>query len=149
MGGQNTHHDRNREYIMIKYIAAYVAVAIVFGLLDSLWLSKMGPGLYRPIIGEIMADQFRVVPAAIFYFLYIFGIIIFAVNPAFRTGEWTTALIYGGLLGFFCYATYDLTNYATLKIWSTKITIVDIIWGTFATGTSAAAGSWIVMKFFK
>ena len=148
MDGQEQNHETTG-IIMTKYIAAYIAVAIIFGILDSIWLSKMGPNLYRPILGDILADKFRVVPAIIFYVLYIAGILIFAVNPAFKSGEWTTALLYGGLLGFFCYATYDLTNYATLKIWSTKITVLDIIWGTFATGTAAAAGSWIVMKFVK
>ncbi len=132
---------------MTKFIIAYFAIAIAFGILDAVWLSKMGPNLYRPILGDLLADQFRVVPAVIFYVLYIAGIVIFAVNPAFRTGEWTTALIYGALFGFFCYATYDLTNYATLKTWSTKITVLDIIWGTFATGTAAAIGTWITMKF--
>ncbi len=134
---------------MIRYIAAYVAAAIIFGLLDSIWLSKMGPGLYRPILGDIMADRFRVVSALIFYVLYITGIVIFAIAPAFKSGEWTTALMYGVLFGFFCYATYDLTNYATLKIWSTKITVIDILWGAFATGTAAAGASWIVLKFVK
>ncbi|WP_164118019.1 DUF2177 family protein [Sphingorhabdus sp. Alg239-R122] len=131
---------------MTKYLIAYFAVAIAFGILDSIWLSKMGPNLYRPILGDLLADQFRIIPAAIFYVLYIAGIVIFAVHPAFRSGEWVTALIYGGLLGFFCYATYDLTNYATLKTWSTKITVLDIIWGTFATGTAAAIGTWVTMK---
>ena len=86
---------------------------------------------------------FRIWPAVIFYLLYILGMMIFAVGPALKNGQWQTALIYGALFGFFCYMTYDLTNYATLKVWSTKVTVLDIIWGTTLTGSASLAGWWV------
>jgi uncharacterized membrane protein len=68
---------------------------------------------------------------------------IFAVGPALHSGKWQTALLWGAMLGFFCYMTYDLTNFATLKVWSTKVTILDIIWGTILTGSASLAGFWV------
>ena len=134
---------------MTQYIAAYAIAAVIFGVLDAIWLSNAAPSLYRPIIGDIMADQFRLAPALTFYALYLVGMMWFAVRPALIDGQWTTALLNGALLGFFCYATFDLTSQAVFKTWSTKITIIDMIWGTFATGTTAAATAMLVLRFVK
>lgn len=131
-----------------QLIIAYVLTAIIFGILDAVWLGKMVPAVYRPEIGEMLMKGWRPAPALIFYALYMLGIQIFAVAPALKSGEWTTALVYGALFGFFCYMTYDLTNYATLKVWSLKVTILDIIWGTVATGAAAGATAWAVLTFF-
>ncbi len=133
--------------MMLQSIAAYIATAIVFGILDALWLTKVGPKLYRPEIGELLMDGWRPVPALIFYALYMLGIQIFAVQPALSAGKWQVAATYGALFGFFCYMTYDLTNQATMKIWSTKVTLADIAWGTFATGLAAGAAAWLVLTF--
>jgi uncharacterized membrane protein len=84
----------------------------------------------------------------VFYLLYITGILVFAVRPGVAAGSWQTALVMGALFGFFCYMTYDMTNYATLRVWSLKVTILDLIWGTFLTGTAAAIGTWVTLKFF-
>ncbi len=81
-------------------------------------------------------------PAVLFYLLYIAGILYFAVLPAMGDGRWQTALLQGAVLGFLCYATYDLTNLATLKSWSVKVTVLDIIWGTVLTGGAALGGWW-------
>ncbi|MCQ4062165.1 DUF2177 family protein, partial [Klebsiella pneumoniae] len=86
--------------------------------------------------------------AIAFYLLYILGIMIFAVGPALKTGQWQTALLWGALLGFFCYMTYDLTNQATLRVWSLKVTILDMIWGTFLTGSAAAVGAAVTNAIF-
>ncbi len=134
---------------MTQYLIAYVIAAIIFGVLDAIWLSNAAPSLYRPIIGDIMADQFRLAPALLFYFLYLCGMMWFALRPAFLDGQWTTALLNGALLGFFCYATFDLTSQAVFKTWSTKLTIIDIIWGTFATGTTSALTAILVLRFVK
>lgn len=133
--------------MMLQSIAAYIATAILFGILDALWLTKVGPKLYRPEIGELLMDGWRPVPALIFYALYMLGIQIFAVQPALSAGKWQVAATYGALFGFFCYMTYDLTNQATMKIWSTKVTLADIAWGTFATGLAAGAAAWLVLSF--
>ena len=130
--------------MLIKYIVGYIATGIAFALIDSVWLRTMYTRLYQPEIGEmLMKGGFRMGPAIIFYLLYILGMMIFAVGPALMTGKWQTALLWGALLGFFCYMTYDLTNYATLKVWSTKVTVLDIIWGTFLTGSASLAGYWV------
>jgi uncharacterized membrane protein len=131
----------------LQLIVAYIATAIFFGVLDALWLGKMVPAVYRPEIGEMLMKGWRPAPALIFYALYMLGIQIFAVAPALKSGQWQTALLWGALFGFFCYMTYDLTNYATLKVWSLKVTILDIIWGTVATGAAAGAAAWAVLTF--
>ncbi|XVJ64491.1 MAG: DUF2177 family protein [Sphingopyxis sp.] len=130
---------------MMQTIAAYVATAILFGLLDVVWLTRVGPKLYRPEIGALLMDGWRPAPALIFYALYMLGIQIFAVQPALAAGKWQVAAQYGALFGFFCYMTYDLTNHATMKIWSLKVTLADIAWGTFATGLAAGAAAWLVL----
>ena len=130
---------------MMPQIIATAATLLLFALLDAVWLSVMGPRLYRPEIGTLMADQVRWAPALIFYALYVLGIQIFAVAPALASGKWTQALALGALFGLFCYATYDLTNHATLKLWSLRVTIADIAWGTVATGLSAGVASAIAL----
>jgi uncharacterized membrane protein len=129
----------------LQAVAGYGFTALIFGLLDALWLTRVGPRLYRPEIGELLMDGWRPAPALIFYALYMLGIQIFAVAPALAAGKWQVAAQYGALLGFFCYMTYDLTNQATMKIWSTKVTLLDIAWGTFATGLAAGAAAWLVL----
>lgn len=134
---------------MTKTISAYLLTGLAFALIDSVWLRSMYTRLYQPEIGELLySGGVRMGPAVAFYLLYIAGMMVFAVMPALRDGQWQTALVQGALLGFFCYATYDLTNYATLKIWSLKVTILDIIWGTFLTGSASLGGWWATQKVF-
>jgi uncharacterized membrane protein len=128
----------------VKYLIAYIVTGISFALIDSLWLRTMVTKLYQPEIGELlMKGGFRTGPAVAFYLLYILGMMIFAVGPALQNGRWQSALISGAMFGFFCYMTYDLTNHATLKLWSSKVTVLDIIWGTFLTGSASLAGWWV------
>lgn len=135
--------------MILKYAVAYVVTGIAFALIDSVWLRNAHTKLYQPEIGEmLMKDGFRLGPAIAFYLLYILGIMIFAVGPALKTGQWQTALLWGALLGFFCYMTYDLTNQATLRVWSLKVTILDMIWGTFLTGSAAAVGAAVTNAIF-
>ncbi|MBO6609162.1 MULTISPECIES: DUF2177 family protein [Altererythrobacter] len=132
---------------MIKWVIAYVSAAIAFGVLDAIWLRWAGPNLYEPVIGGIMADNFRVVPAAAFYTIYLAGMCWFAIRPGLDSGQVGTALINGAILGAVCYATFDLTSQAVFKVWATHISVADIAWGTFVTGTSAAIATWITLKF--
>lgn len=135
--------------MIAKYIVAYIATGVSFALIDSVWLRTMYERLYKPEIGELMYQGgFRLGPAVAFYLLYILGMMIFAVGPALHSGKWQTALLWGALLGFFCYMTYDLTNYATLKVWSTKVTVLDIIWGTVLTGSASLGGWWVTTLIF-
>ncbi len=130
--------------MMAKYLIGYIATGLAFAVIDSFWLRTMYTRLYQPEIGEVMMKGgFRLGPAVVFYLLYILGMMIFAVGPALRDGQWQTALIQGALFGFFCYMTYDLTNFATLKVWSLKVTIFDMIWGTVLTGSASFVGWWL------
>jgi len=134
---------------MTRYLAAYVATLIVFAAIDAIWLTQIGPSLYKPIIGEILAPQPRMMPAVVFYLMFIAGIVYFAVAPALESGKWQDALVKGALFGLFAYATYDLTNQATLRVWSTRITLLDMAWGTFLSGVAATGGYLITGLFFK
>jgi uncharacterized membrane protein len=127
--------------MIAKYITGYIATGLAFAIIDSFWLRAMYTRLYQPEIGELMMrGGFRLGPAVVFYLLYILGMMIFAVTPAFAAGRWQVALVQGAMFGFFCYMTYDLTNHVTMKIWSTKVTVLDIIWGTVLTGSASAVG---------
>ena len=134
--------------MMLKYVAAYVATGLAFALIDSVWLKNMAPRLYQPILGDLLAPSFRLAPAVVFYVLYIAGIQIFAVVPALADGRWQTALLQGAVLGFLCYMTYDMTNFATLKVWSMKVTVLDMIWGTVLTGSASAVGMLVTARLF-
>ena len=130
----------------MKWVIAYVAAAVIFGALDAMWLNWAGPNLYRPTIGEIMADDFNVAAAGAFYFLYLAGLVWFAIRPGLTAGSVRVALLNGILLGALCYATFDLTSQAVFKVWSTKVTVLDIIWGAFATGTTSAIATLITLR---
>ncbi len=138
---------------MTKFIVAYLATLVAFAAIDSVWLINMAPRLYKPEIGPVMMENgFRLAPAMIFYAIYIGGILYFAVLPGLAAGDVARAALQGAVLGFLCYATYDFTNYATLKVWSLKVTVLDLIWGTVLTGGTAAAGTaitgWVMARFF-
>ena len=128
-------------------LLAYGSALVVFVLVDMIWLGTMAGWLYKPILGDIMAPQFNPAAAAVFYLLYPVGLVIFAINPALKVGSVSTALMYGALFGFFTYATYDLTNQATLRNWSTLLTVVDIAWGTVLGAIAAASAYWITSRF--
>jgi uncharacterized membrane protein len=106
----------------------------------------MASRLYRPAIGDLLAENFRLAPAVVFYLIYAAGLTFLAVRPAFQTGEWTTALLYGAVVGFMAYATYDLTNQATLKSWSTTLTVADLLWGTFVSAAAATIGYFLTVR---
>jgi uncharacterized membrane protein len=125
--------------MIARMIASYIFTGLAFAVIDSFWLRTMYTRLYQPEIGELLGGL-RLGPAIAFYLIYIAGILWFAVGPALETGRWQTALVQGAVLGFLCYATYDLTNFATLKVWSLKVTLLDILWGTVLTGGAALAG---------
>ena len=125
--------------MLTRYALGYLLTGLSFALIDSIWLRTMYTRLYQPEIGELLGGL-RLGPAIAFYLLYIGGMMWFAVGPALANGRWQTALVQGAVLGFMCYATYDLTNFATLKIWSLKVTLLDILWGTVLTGSASLAG---------
>jgi uncharacterized membrane protein len=125
---------------MGQWIGGFIASGVGFLVCDVAWLSFAAGRIYRPRLGSLLRDDFALVPAVLFYGIYISGILLFAVAPALESGRWTTALGRGAALGFFAYATYDLTNQATLRGWSAMVTVIDLAWGTVLTGTAALAG---------
>lgn len=131
----------------MKWLIAGGCAAVIFGVLDGLWLQWAGPNLYRPVIGEIMADEFDAGAAAAFYLIYLAGTVWFAIRPGLESGKVRVALLNGALLGALCYATFDLTSQAVFRVWATHITIIDMAWGAFATGTTSAIVTWITLNY--
>jgi len=132
---------------MKTMLIAYAAAALTMLGMDAVWLRMAADRLYRPLLGDMLLTGFRPAPAILFYLLYVVGIVIFAIRPALAGGGWSTAATNGALLGFFCYATYDLTNQATLKTWPVTVTIVDMGWGTFLTACVATVGYLAASRF--
>ncbi len=132
---------------MGRYVIAYFATIIVFFIVDFIWLGTVAKSFYRNEIGSLLLDKFNIPVAILFYVMYVVGIVIFAVAPALNSGSLKTALMYGALFGFFTYATYDFTNLATLKGYTTKLAIVDTIWGTCLVGVTSVVGTWITRQF--
>lgn len=130
----------------MTYVAAYVTALVIFAVVDFVWLSTMSPRFYRPILGDLLAADFRLAPAVVFYLFYPVGLVIFAVMPALKTGDLKAALVLGGLCGLFAYGTYDLTNQATLRNWSTMLTLVDVAWGASLSALVAGAAFWMSAK---
>lgn len=124
----------------MTWIAAFVGSALTMLVLDGIWLSSVAKQIYRPQLGDMLMAGFRPVPAAVFYLTYVAGIVFLAVAPALDSGRFTVAVTRGLALGLVAYATYDLTNQATLRHWSTLVSVVDIGWGTLLTGAAASAG---------
>lgn len=125
---------------MTRAVAAYVATLVAFCACDFVWLGWIAKDYYAAQVGGLLLPTFKVGVGAFFYALYAGGLVIFCVYPALAADSWTRALLVGALFGFIAYATYDLTNLATLKGWSTSLSIVDMLWGALVSGLAATAG---------
>ena len=132
---------------MMQTILTYAITTVIFFAIDMVWLGLIAKNFYREKLGFILSPEVNWGAAIIFYLLYIGGIIYFAVLPALREHSWQTALMQGAVLGFMCYATYDLTNMATIKNWPLLVAVVDIVWGVVLTGSCALASYAIAAKF--
>jgi uncharacterized membrane protein len=124
---------------MWTYALPYLVFAIVFGLMDFVWLSTAVPRIYQPALGEMLAEKVRAAPAALFYLTYVAGVVFFVLAPTVAAGDWKQAALRGAALGLVAYATYDLTNQATLSVWPTRLTVIDLSWGVFATAVASTA----------
>jgi uncharacterized membrane protein len=117
------------------FFIAYICFLLPMLAIDAVWLVVMSKRFYQARIGELMAESPRAVPAVIFYLIYGLGPTVLVVTPAFNDGTgYAKVLLFGWVLGLIAYATYDLTNQATLKTWPTIVTVVDLIWGSLLTG---------------
>ena len=121
-------------------VKSYLLTTVVFFAIDLVWLGVIAKNLYNKHLGSLLADQVNWTAAIIFYLLFIVGIFIFAIVPAVNKESLKHAIMMGALFGFFTYATYDLTNLATLKDWPIKIVFIDIIWGSVLTAAVSASG---------
>lgn len=132
-----------------KIIILYLLTIPVFFIIDMLWLGVIARGFYRKNLAPFLSDKVNWPAAIVFYLLFIVGILLFAAMPALEKNSFWVALLFGGLFGFFTYATYDLTNLATLKDWPLVVVVVDILWGMFLSGTVATSaffiGRWLGM----
>lgn len=131
--------------MMRRLIVTYLATGLAFAAVDYVWLTQFGPKVYFPTLDPVALPSARLGPAAVFYFAYIAGVLALAVWPN-RDKPLIKTTLTGAMLGAMCYATYDLTNQATLKVWSTQITIIDITWGTFITAFGATVGGYVLRK---
>lgn len=124
----------------MKFLTTYGAVAIVFLGLDYLWLSYAGERIYRPALGNLLAEKPDIPVAAMFYLVYAVGIVVFAVGLEGQRSLLATAA-YGALLGVVAYGTYDITNLSTLRGWPLSVSLIDMAWGTTLTTVAAMAGA--------
>ena len=125
-------------------ILSYLLTFIVFLMIDTLWLGVIAKNIYQKYLGGFLTDSVNWTAAFIFYFLFVIGISIFVIYPAVNKGSVSHAIFMGALFGFFTYATYDLTNLATLKGWPVPIVIIDIIWGSVLSAAVGLSGFYIV-----
>jgi uncharacterized membrane protein len=125
---------------MKRYVILYIATLLVIAPLDALWLGVIARGFFKAQLGDILGDL-KVLPAVLFYLMYVAGILVFANGAEGAT--WRSAFGYGLLFGFFAYATYDLTNLAILRHWTWPAAAMDIAWGSFVTGVASVAGLWV------
>jgi uncharacterized membrane protein len=132
---------------MIFYLKLYALTVPVFFAVDIIWLGFVAKKFYRNNLGFILSPEVNWPAAISFYLMYIVGILVFAVVPALEKESLGQALLWGCLYGFFTYATYDLTNMATIKNWPLKVVMVDILWGVFLCSTVASIsffiGKWL------
>ena len=133
--------------MLLKWIIAYGVAAVSFLALDMVWLRWASVNLYKPVIGEIMADKFNGGAAVAFYLIYIAGVCWFAIRPGVEGGGVQSAMLNGILLGALCYATFDLTSQAVMKVWATHISVLDILWGAFVTGAASGIATFVVLRF--
>ena len=120
-----------------RAMGTYAITLVIFFAIDLVWLGVVAKNFYRQYIGHLMSPDVNWGAAILFYLIYIGGIVFFAIKPAIEAGSAARALAYGAAFGFIAYATYDLTNQATMRDWPVLVTVVDLAWGTVLTATVA------------
>lgn len=128
------------------FLKLYAIALPIFFTIDMIWLGLIARGFYSQQIGHLLKDQVNWTAAIIFYLLFIGGIVFFAIEPAMAQQSLKHALVYGAVFGFMTYATYDLTNLATLKDWPVLMAVVDIFWGTILAASVAGISFWIASR---
>jgi uncharacterized membrane protein len=128
------------------FIKLYAVALPVFFAIDMVWLGLVARTFYRNQIGFLMKSDINWIAAIVFYLLFIVGLVLFVIAPAIEKNSWTHALLFGALFGLITYATYDLTNLATLKDWPLLVTIVDLAWGAVLAASVSTVTYFIARK---
>jgi uncharacterized membrane protein len=128
----------------MEFLKYYLIAFVVFLVIDLIWLGLIAKNLYSNYLGSLMAPRVNWVAAILFYLLFIVGLVFFVITPAVEKQSWSYALLVGMLFGLITYATYDLTNLATLKGWPLTITIIDLAWGSTLGGLVSLITYWMV-----
>ena len=131
----------------MRTIFLYIIATVIFFAIDMVWLGFIARNLYKEKLGFILSDKVNWAAAIVFYLIYIGGILFFAVIPAIKDQNWQTALLNGAVLGMLCYATYDLTNMATISQWPLQIVVIDIVWGIVLTSSVSLLTFVVAQKF--
>jgi uncharacterized membrane protein len=129
------------------FLKLYFIALPVFFAIDMLWLGFIARNFYKNQIGFLMKPDVNWTAAIIFYLLFLIGLIVFVIEPAFSRKEWSFALLAGALFGLITYATYDLTNLATLKDWPLKVVVVDMAWGAILAASVSVTTYFIAVKW--
>lgn len=132
---------------MTQFMKLFFTSAVVFLIFDLFWLLVVSKKMYEHFIGDLMGDV-RIFPAIIFYVIYVIGVTFFVLIPGTEKGSIGYVILAGALFGLICYATYDLTNLATLKDWPVAMTVIDLVWGTAVTTVTSVIVYFINMNFF-
>jgi uncharacterized membrane protein len=122
-------------------VTLYLVTLAVFFVIDMIWLGVVAKGFYRKHLGAMLSPKVNWAAALLFYLLFIVGLVVFVIRPALAAGEPLKALLLGAFFGLISYATYDLSNLATLKDWPVIVTVVDLVWGTTLGGLVSLAGA--------
>ena len=128
------------------FLKNYLIALPVFLAIDFIWLGFVAKNFYAKQIGFLMKPDVNFVAAGLFYLLFVVGLVVFSILPALEKNSWAQALILGGLLGTISYATYDLTNLATIRDWPLVVTVVDIVWGAFLGASVSLISYFIASK---
>ncbi len=130
-----------------RYVVLYLATLIVLIPVDFLFLGTVAKSFFTSEVGD-MLGEIRLAPAILFYLLYVAGVLVFVSGP--REATWQSTVLFGALLGLFCYATFELTSLSLLRHWTWPVVVVDVSWGTFVTALSSTLGllvaDWIAPK---
>lgn len=127
----------------MNYIYLYILTFLVFLLIDFIWLSFVAKNFYFKKIGHLLSEKPNLIPAFIFYLIFVVGILVFVILPGYESQSISKVLVLGSLFGVVTYATYDLTNLSTLRRWPLSVTVIDVLWGAFLSCVTGLSGYFI------
>lgn len=130
------------------FLKLYLLTTAIFLAIDALWLTVIAKSFYSKHLGYLMSSSPNLLAAGLFYLLFTAGLVVFVLQPALAKNDWLQALALGAFFGLVCYATYDLTNLATIQQWPLLVTIIDLVWGATVSGITSTIAFFAAKKFF-